>query len=186
VNDLPRKCIIAGSSIGGFLLLVAFASGVWYLSRRKDSGSLPNSRLSSRYELPDTQILRNRFKRSIYEMGPKDEPQPPPPSASPTNIAPDDRALADLNPPEYPTPNDQPQDQPPDPPPRVPASIQEFVFNDGSDAAALAHRISQTFSNVESLGDTSPRARDSRLSHSSISGKTSWDTLVNVAPGTAL
>ena len=77
-------------------------------------------------------------------------------------------------------------DQPPDQPPRVPSGIQEFVFNDGSDAAELAHRISQTFSNVESLGDSSPRARDSHLSHSSISGKNSWDTLVNVAPGTAL
>jgi hypothetical protein len=198
VSQLPRKCIIAGSSVGGFLVLIALATGFWYLSRPKDESSIPNSRLSSRYELPDNQILRNRFKRSIYEIGPKDEPQPQPQSHSPANSGADGaNAGGDPNPPEYFSPfreymstvgasDGQLLDQPTDQPPRVPSGIQEFVFNDGSDAAELAHRISQTFSNVESLGDTSPRARDSHLSHSSISGKNSWDTLVNVAPGTAL
>jgi hypothetical protein len=175
--------------------LVSLASAVWYLSRRKSERSDPSSRLSSRYELPDNQILRNRFKRSIYEIGPKDEPQQfQSQSHRSTNSESPDNSNegSDPNPPEYLSPfreylsnvsNDQLIGQQS----RVQSGIQEFCFMDGNESAELAHRISQNFSqDVESLCETSPRARESRLSHLSISGKNSWDTLVNVAPGTAL
>jgi hypothetical protein len=187
---LPRKCIIAGSSVGGFLALVALAAVIWYLSRRTDGGTSPNSRLSSRYELPDNQVLRSRFKRSVYEIG-AEEPQSQSQGQSPApSGSTEESAGCDPNPPEYlreylsnvSASHDQLIAQQP----RVPPGIQEFCFSDGSESAELAHRISQTFSHVESLCDTSPQARDSHISHSSISGKTSWDTLVNVAPGTAL
>jgi hypothetical protein len=196
---VPRKWAIAASTIGGFTILTALATALWYFFRRKYGTSSQNSNISSRYELPDSQVTLNRFRRSIHEIGVKDEQQLSqsrshcPAHSESTGHS---NARCDPNPPDYFCPfgeyvsnnNLQSNDQPLSPNSSLPSGSQEFCFKDDNESSTeLADQISQTFvHDFDSVSEAPPQGQDNRRSHSSISGKNSWDTLVNVAPGTAL